>query len=135
MNFDTNITAQESLKCSAEEALAIFKTLDDSASFAINKADPTVVSVTHEESRMAAEYYPKSNDLYFFAEETADDSQIPDDFIIAVGKLLAKLKKPHLEFGVAHTADKHAPGSYGGSSFRITSKGTLIYPKITWPRG
>jgi hypothetical protein len=133
MNFFTDLTANEALKCSKADALAIFQTLDKNAPATI--APVEVVSVTHVDSQFTAEYYPKSKELYFLGEDCVDDSMIPDEFIITLGKLLSKLKKPYLEFGLANTADRHAPGSYGGSSFRITSKGTLIHPKITWPRG
>ena len=74
-------------------------------------------------------------EIYFFSEEETSEDVLPDEFFDALGQLLTRLSLPHLEFGVSYSCSKNAPGSCGGSSFRIMANGSLVYEQRTWPDG
>ena len=132
MNYYIDITAEETLKCSPEEALELMKLLTPDEPTALGGGE--ALTATHNDSCLTAEYYPKEGEIHFFAEDYGNIDAIPDEFIERLGKLLAKLKLPHLQFGVACTGDKHDPGSHYGAYFRITADGRLVNPKLVWPK-
>jgi hypothetical protein len=132
MNYYTDITAEKALKCSLEEALELMKLLTPNEPTKVDGGE--ALTATHGDSCLSAEYYPKEQEIYFFAENYGDSSAIPDEFIARLGALLTKLGLPHLEFGVAFTGDRHDPGSHGGTCFRISAEGRMVEPKLAWPK-
>lgn len=77
-----------------------------------------------------SEYY--DGRFYMFAEEYTNEDNLPKEFLKELGKIIAKNKMKFLEFGYAVFCSKLRPGEFGGGSFRVTSTGKILYPKITW---
>jgi hypothetical protein len=77
---------------------------------------------------------PNSGEIYLFAEESGNEGDLSDEFLKAFGKLIEANKLPYLEIGFSCTCDKMRVGEFGGGSYRITNKGKMIFPKITWPK-
>lgn len=129
--YYTDITCDEVLKCSDEDAQALIKALlgeEKPESF----DDGAGLRAVHPDSYFAIEVHRRAGEVYFFAERYADVDQIPDAFLQALGGLLRKLGKEHLEFGIAYTGSKHDPGSHGGGNFRIYHDGTVRWPERVW---
>ena len=76
---------------------------------------------------------PNSGEIYLYAEESGNEGDLPYSFLELLGRLIKSNKLPHLEIGFSCTCDKMRVGEFGGGSYRINTKGELIYPTITWP--
>ena len=132
-DYFTDITAQETLKCTPEEADGLIKAL-------IGGQKPEAIDggqglrALHSDSLFSIEYDRKGAEIYIFGEDHADPDQLPGVFLKALGALLGKQGREHLEFGYANTCSKHCPDSHGGGRFRIDTRGRIIEPKIVWPR-
>ena len=133
-DFNTDITATESLPCSKEDALEIIAALLEGSTDTDDYVDSTkngVRFVHHYTSGICLEI--DATELYIFGRDNVSEDEAPAEFWIAVGKWLKKLKMPYLEFGVAYTCSKHAPGSFGGTSFRLYPNGEIVFANKTWP--
>jgi hypothetical protein len=84
------------------------------------------------------DFYPIADDLnsgeiYLYAEESGNEGDLPDSFLELMGKLIEANKLPYLEIAFACTCSKMRVGAFGGGSYRINTKGELIFPEIKWP--
>jgi len=66
------------------------------------------------------------------AEAAGSEEVLPPRFLTLLGQVLSEAGLPHLEFGAAMICSKMLPDSHGGYSFRITSSGRLVRPKLDW---
>lgn len=132
-DYFTDITAAETLKCTPEEANALIRAL-------VGNETPEEIDsgeglrATHSNSLVSVEYDRKSEEIYVYGEDHVDIDQVPERFLKALGALLNKRGKAHLEFGYANTCSKHCPDSHDGGRFRIDASGHFIEPKIVWPK-
>jgi hypothetical protein len=132
-DYFTDITAQETLKCTPEEADGLIKALiGDQKPEAIGGGQG--LRALHSDSLFSIEYDRKGAEIYIFGEDHADPDQLPGVFLKVLGALLGQQGREHLEFGYANTCSKHCPDSHGGGRFRIDTRGRIIEPKIVWPR-
>ena len=132
-DYFTDITAQETLKCTPEEADGLIKALiGDQKPEAIDGGQG--LRALHSDSLFSIEYDRKGAEIYIFGEDHADPDQLPEVFLKVLGALLGQQGREHLEFGYANTCSKHCPDSHGGGRFRIDTRGRIIEPKIVWPR-
>lgn len=132
--YYTDITCNEVLKCSDEDAQALIKALVGNVGDETPESfdDGAGLRAVHPDSCFAIEVDKRAGQVYFFAERYADIDQIPEDFLQALSALLRKLGRNYLEFGIAYTGSKHDPGSHGGGNFRIYQNGTLRWPEQVW---
>ena len=72
-------------------------------------------------------------ELFIYAENFGDDS-LPENVCSAIGRLLRLSGKEFLEFGYSQTSSRIMINSHGGGVFRIYNDGSLVWPKIVWPR-
>lgn len=77
---------------------------------------------------------PNSGEVYLYAEETGNEGELPDEFLILFGELIKANSLPYLEIGFACTGSKMRVGAFGGGSYRINSQGKLIFQTITWEK-
>ena len=132
-DYFTDLTATETLNCTAEEANVLIHAL-------IGDEKPEEIDggaglrATHSDSLVSVEYDRKSADIYIYGEDHVDIDQVPEGFLKAVGALLEKRGKDYLEFGYANTCSKHCPDSHDGGRFRIDNHGRVIEPKVMWPK-
>lgn len=133
--YNTEVTAEVSLKCSKKDALVIVDALLAGSAETDDYADSTrdgVRTVHHYTSGINLEI--DKTELYIFGLGSVSVEEAPSAFWVAVGKLLKKLKMPFLQFGMAYTCSKHCPGSFGGTNFRLYPDGEIEFPKEVWPR-
>lgn len=115
MNYLTTITAERQIPCTKDEFDAIVELLKNSK----------------DKHGFSAEYDSKG--IYLFAEETGNQSDLPQKAIDALVVLLKRAGLEYLEFGAGMFASRRAPGSSGGYYFRIYRDGAFIYQDIKWP--
>lgn len=127
----TTITAENTIKCTREEAEALMRTLTNT--IPTQPDSEQVITVTHESACLSIEFDTRDNEIYFFAEDYGNVDEIPHEFLTELGRILTRLNKPYIEFGVAFHASKAYPGSSGGTAFRITKDGEVIEPEVVWP--
>ena len=72
--------------------------------------------------------------FYMCSGESCNVDALPKPFLKLLGRLLARNKMRYVSIGVAYTCDKPRPGEFGGYECRITSKGKLVWPTVTWPK-
>lgn len=77
---------------------------------------------------------PDTGEIYLYAEECGSEGELPQCFLEALGGLIETNKLPYLEIGFSITCDKMRVGEFGGGSYRINTKGEIIYPEIIWPK-
>lgn len=132
-DYFTDITAAETLKCTAEEASVLIRALiGDGELQEIDGGEG--LRATHSDSRVSLEYDCRDAEAYIFGEDHVDIDQVPERFLKALGALLKKQGKDYLEFGYANTCSKHCPDSHDGGRFRIDANGHFSEPKIVWPK-
>lgn len=132
-DYFTDITAAETLKCTAEEASVLIRALiGDEKPQEIDGGEG--LRATHSDSLVSVEYDRKGAEVYIFGEDHADIDQVPEQFLKALGALLKKRGRDYLEFGYANTCSKHCPDSHDGGRFRIDANGRLLEPKTIWPK-
>ena len=112
----TTITAERSLKATADEYEALHAALEASG----------------EESgisRLQVEYH--DGEVYLFTEEGGYD-ELSYESLTLIGALIAKNDLNYLEFGVAFICDRPIMGSHGGTYFRVRKDGSLWEPRFKW---
>lgn len=76
---------------------------------------------------------PNSGEIYLYAEEVGNPDDLPQSFLELLGGLIENNKLQYLEIGFACTCDKMRVGEFGGGSYRINTKGDIVYPETKWP--
>lgn len=76
---------------------------------------------------------PDEFGLHIYAEENTNMDAISNEFLTVIGELLTELRLPWWEVGVAEHATRHAPGCFGGGSFRFLCDGSLVWADEVWP--
>lgn len=120
MNYNTLMSSDAVIPCTDAEGKEIKKRLEQA----------TENGLYH-----GIECELDSTGIYFFAEESACLDELPDEVIEMVGKLLAKAKMKYVTFQMAFTSSRMAPDSQGGTYARILANGTMVWPKLVWPKG
>jgi hypothetical protein len=111
------LTAERGLKATRDE----YKTLKG----ALEAADEE-----NEFRGFEVEYY--DDEVHVFAPEDGDWEALPRAFLSLLGTLIVKNGLKYLEFSGAFTCEWSTMGSRGGTCFRITSKGSIWKPTLTW---
>ncbi|MEA3187351.1 MAG: hypothetical protein QOD99_1181 [Chthoniobacter sp.] len=119
----TIITAERGLAATRKEYRAL--------KAALESADEDVEAMGHgfELEYWANETPPQ---VYLYAEEDGIPAELPDAFVDLFVALIRKNGLEYLQFGIANTASRLAPGTHSGSYFRICADGTFWYPRLVW---
>ena len=72
--------------------------------------------------------------VYLYADDGCNWEDVPQVVFKTIGKLLKKANQKYLECGMAYTSDKICAESQGGGYVRILQDGTLVEPKLVWPK-
>lgn len=118
------VTAEESVKCSKKNFLALQKLWEpegyDAEGFCL------------ETSGIELEYIPEEKGLYLYSEEFGDIDNVPEAALKKLGEIIKAAGKEYLEFGVAEYCDRARADSANGGRFRVYANGTVKHPKRTW---
>ena len=117
MNYNTEVTASSALVGTKEEFNILKIRLEEEQ---------------EEAHGFTIEFWGEVDEIYLFAEENGDWNNLPKGFLEDFGQLIARNELKYLEFGAAFTASKMAPGSRGGTSFRIHTDGSIGEPSLVW---
>ncbi|MGE5201414.1 MAG: hypothetical protein ACM3O6_05050 [Acidobacteriota bacterium] len=79
------------------------------------------------------EYDEGDKSCFIFAPEFGQPDALPEAFLQAIGRLLAREGEPHLEFGIAVYDTRPDTESTGGGAFRIMADGSLVWADFMWP--
>ena len=118
MNYNTIVTPEVGLPCTADEAVTIQRFLKPRRS-------------GNDEHGFQFTYMNGMG--YLEAEQSGQWEAIPIRALVAIGALIKKAGLPHLECGAAFTAERLMPGSTGGTAFRILPSGRIVQRVETWP--
>jgi hypothetical protein len=116
-NYYATVTAEKGLKANRDEYNALKAALERA-----NQDD--------ECKGFEVEYY--DGEVYVFAPENGDWEELPRNFLVLLGSLIAKNGLEYLEFGAAFTCARPGMGSHSGTYFRVRRNGSLWEPKLTW---
>lgn len=116
MNYNTIVTPEVGLTCTAEEADEICDLLAES-----------------EDDLHGFTFVFQDGQGYLEAEEVGTWSALPQAVLQKVAALLVRAGLPYLEFGAAFTAGRLVPGSHGGTAFRLMADGGIVERIETWP--
>ena len=117
MNYYTKVSAETSLTVTADEYTELVHALE-----ADEDSDHGFTLIFESERKL----------LFVKAEDSGDWDQLPEEFLILLGKLIASNGLNFLEFGVCFDADRVVPQSCGGTAFRVYSNGELRECRKAW---
>lgn len=132
-NSYTITTADDTVPCSRELALALFRSVQpDFADADLGSGE--IVTVPFGECGFSADFDPSEGkqSLYLYAEDCGQPDEIPEPVLARLAEILRAADLPHVEFGFACTSDRLSPGSHSGGAFRITTEGKLVFPEVVW---
>jgi len=128
MNYHIDFTAEEAVPCSIqkfEEVNNLFNELKEDF--------PILLYMSLE-----------NGELYICGENGTLDVLLSDEnlnkngqekgkeFLTKLGEVIAEADLRYLDFGVAFSCDKLAPGSHGGTAFRLYLDGSIKYRSEFW---
>ena len=77
---------------------------------------------------------PGQAKVFFYAEESGNEDELPEEARQALGAAVAAAGLPYLKIGYACTSDRCCAGSVGGGELRLYPDGVLAGPELVWSR-
>ena len=121
MDNYTRVSSNETLMVTREEFETIKKILDED------------IQEDGREHGLSVDYDERGLSMHLF-----DDcgcgvlENIPKAALDIITQALRRKGRSYWEIGIAHTADRNVPGTFGGTTARITDSGEVLFPQITW---